>query len=57
MLRDHVRSPLDNAETKVLHTYSGDLDGTIGEAMLACDPDGPLMVHVTKLYVVLKHKP
>jgi U5 small nuclear ribonucleoprotein component len=57
MLRDHVRSPLDNAETKVRHTYSGDLDGTIGEAMLACDPDGPLMVHVTKLYVVLKHKP
>lgn len=50
MIRDHIRSPAANAETKVRHTYSGDLDSDLGEAMLRCDPEGPLMVNVTKLY-------
>lgn len=50
MLRDHIPSPAANAETKVRHTYTGDLDSDLGEAMLRCDPEGPLMINVTKLY-------
>jgi U5 small nuclear ribonucleoprotein component len=50
MLRDHVPSPEANAESKVRHTYSGSVDGALGEGMLSCDPDGELMVQVVKLY-------
>jgi len=50
MLRDHVKSPVENAEAKVRHTYSGQLDEELGDDMLGCNPDGTLMLHVTKLY-------
>jgi U5 small nuclear ribonucleoprotein component len=52
MLRDHAPSPLANAETKTRLTYSGLLseDEPLAAGMLRCDPNGPLMVHVTKLY-------
>lgn len=50
MLRDHVRSPLGNATTKVQHTYTGDLGSDVAEDMLKCNADGKLMVHITKLF-------
>eukprot|EP00730_Choanoeca_flexa_P018120 TRINITY_DN8794_c0_g1_i2.p1 TRINITY_DN8794_c0_g1~~TRINITY_DN8794_c0_g1_i2.p1 ORF type:complete len:993 (+),score=308.44 TRINITY_DN8794_c0_g1_i2:53-3031(+) len=53
MVRDFIPSPIDNAQVKAELTYSGPInDGSVlSEAMLACDPEGPLMVNVTKLYV------
>lgn len=35
---------------KVRHTYAGDLGGKIGDSLLSCNPDGELLVHITKLY-------
>jgi len=32
------------------HTYTGPLDSAQAHAMRACDPEGPLMVHVVKLF-------
>ena len=50
MLRDHVPSPAANAENKVSHIYTGDLSSSVAKDMLACNPDGELVVHVTKLF-------
>ena len=35
---------------QVKQSYTGPLDDELGDAMLSCDPEGPLMIHVTKLY-------
>eukprot|EP00042_Codosiga_hollandica_P022936 m.87730 g.87730 ORF g.87730 m.87730 type:complete len:986 (+) comp50988_c0_seq3:36-2993(+) len=50
MLRDHVQSPVAFARTKIMHTYSGDLTTPLAQDMLSCNPDGELMVQITKLF-------
>ncbi|CAB3387422.1 Hypothetical predicted protein [Cloeon dipterum] len=50
MCVEHIKSPLDNARTKVEHIYTGPLDSEIAEDMCKCDPEGKLMVHSTKMY-------
>lgn len=50
MLVDHVPDPVAGAQLKVESTYAGALDSPVAQAMLACDPDGPLMVQIVKLY-------
>jgi U5 small nuclear ribonucleoprotein component len=50
MLVRHVPSPLEGARAKVAATYTGSLESAEGRAMQACDPAGPLMINVVKLY-------
>ncbi|KAJ6923752.1 hypothetical protein NC652_017159 [Populus alba x Populus x berolinensis] len=50
MLVKHIPSARDAAARKVDHTYTGPKDSMIYHAMVDCDPSGPLMVNVTKLY-------
>lgn len=50
VLRDHCPSPIAAAERKIAHLYTGPLDSELAEDMRTCNPDGMLMVHVTKLY-------
>lgn len=50
MVVDHIPSPAENAESKVRDIYTGDLDTEVANAMMKCDADGPLMIHITKLY-------
>eukprot|EP00741_Cyanophora_paradoxa_P015747 tig00020904_g15202.t1 len=50
MVVRHVPSPAANAATKVEHIYTGPMDTEAAEAMRKCDPEGPLMVNVCKLY-------
>ncbi|KAH0982298.1 hypothetical protein GBA52_009475 [Prunus armeniaca] len=50
MLVQHIPSPKDAATRKVDHIYTGPKDSLIYKAMKNCEPDGPLMVNVTKLY-------
>ncbi|XP_072179851.1 116 kDa U5 small nuclear ribonucleoprotein component-like [Diadema setosum] len=50
MCVQHVPSPADNAKTKVEHCYTGPIDSDLGDSMVDCDPEAPLMLHTTKMY-------
>ena len=50
MCAQHIPTPLEGAQRKVEGTYTGSLQGPIAQAMLSCDPEGPLMINITKLY-------
>ncbi|KAL5519447.1 hypothetical protein ACEPAH_1130 [Sanghuangporus vaninii] len=50
MIVEHIPSPVQNAENKVQRTYSGPLSSDLAHAMQICDPAGPVMIQVTKLY-------
>lgn len=50
MCVQHVPSPAENSKKKIEHIYTGPQDSELFEAMVECDPDGPLMVHTTKQY-------
>eukprot|EP00003_Mantamonas_plastica_P018092 TRINITY_DN2971_c0_g1_i2.p1 TRINITY_DN2971_c0_g1~~TRINITY_DN2971_c0_g1_i2.p1 ORF type:complete len:952 (-),score=335.58 TRINITY_DN2971_c0_g1_i2:2916-5771(-) len=50
MLVNHIPSPVEATAKKVEQWYTGPLDSDLAQTMMACDPKGPLMVHVSKLY-------
>ncbi|KAI9496059.1 P-loop containing nucleoside triphosphate hydrolase protein [Zychaea mexicana] len=50
MVVQHVPSPAANALKRIQQIYTGPLDTEIAEAMEKCDPEGPLVIHVTKLF-------
>ncbi|UOH80949.1 hypothetical protein LQV05_003610 [Cryptococcus neoformans] len=50
MITEFVPSPQEGAEAKIRHTYTGPLTSNLADSMLSCDPQGPTVVHVTKLY-------
>lgn len=50
MVSQHIPSPSQNALAKIQQIYTGPLDTEVAQAMAKCDPDGPLMIHITKLY-------
>lgn len=53
MLVEFVPSPKVGAQLKVETAYTGPLDSDLAISMKSCNPDGPLMLHIVKLY----HKP
>ncbi|KAI0690740.1 Calreticulin family-domain-containing protein [Cytidiella melzeri] len=50
MITEHIPSPLEGASRKVERTYSGSMSSERAIAMQNCDPEGPLMINITKLY-------
>lgn len=53
MVSQYVPSPVAAAPQKVAHCYSGNLDeasSATATAMMRCDPSGPLMLHIVKLF-------
>ncbi|KAJ1923594.1 hypothetical protein IWQ60_005784 [Tieghemiomyces parasiticus] len=50
MCVEHVPSPAAGAAAKVERTYTGPQDSAYAQAMRRCDPSGPLMIQVAKLY-------
>ncbi|KAL4889153.1 P-loop containing nucleoside triphosphate hydrolase protein [Aspergillus ambiguus] len=50
MINQHVPSPVEGASRKLERYYTGPLDTKVADAMTTCSADGPLVVHVTKLF-------
>ncbi|KAG8900279.1 hypothetical protein FRB99_006147 [Tulasnella sp. 403] len=50
MLAEWIPAAADASKEKVTHTYTGPMESEVTQSMFSCDPDGPLMVQVTKLY-------
>ncbi|KAK6949530.1 hypothetical protein Daesc_009613 [Daldinia eschscholtzii] len=50
MIVKNIPSPLEAAEHKLEQYYTGPLDTKVAESMKKCDQDGPLVVHITKLF-------
>ncbi|KAF0989657.1 hypothetical protein HZS_2562 [Henneguya salminicola] len=45
-----IPSPSESAATKIPHIYTGDLNTDLADSLLKCDPDGPTVVHISKMY-------
>ena len=43
-------SCFDALSLQIASTYTGPLNTPIAESMIVCDPDGPVVVHITKLF-------
>lgn len=50
MVVQHIPSPVEGAKQKLEKYYTGPTESKTAESMLKCDPDGPLVVHITKLF-------
>lgn len=50
MIAKHIPDPVVAAEGKVRRNYTGPMTSKVASSLLRCDADGPLVVHVTKLY-------
>lgn len=50
MVMRHIPSPSEGAEKWIQKYYTGPLDTKVAESMKSCDQDGPLVVHITKLF-------
>ncbi|KAH7123647.1 P-loop containing nucleoside triphosphate hydrolase protein [Dendryphion nanum] len=50
MVTQHIPSPEEGAKRLLERYYTGPLDTKTAESMQKCDQDGPLVVHVTKLF-------
>lgn len=50
MVVQHVPSPEEGAKRLLEQYYTGPLDTKTADSMMKCDQDGPLVVHVTKLF-------
>ena len=50
MLVQHVPSPAEGAARNIERHYTGPMDDPLTSSMLGCDPEGPLVVQITKLF-------
>jgi len=51
MVIEHIPSPLEAQKYRIPKIWRGDLNSEVGQAMLNCDPDGPVAFMVTNVIV------
>eukprot|EP01103_Thecamoeba_quadrilineata_P013548 TRINITY_DN3795_c0_g2_i1.p1 TRINITY_DN3795_c0_g2~~TRINITY_DN3795_c0_g2_i1.p1 ORF type:complete len:885 (-),score=160.46 TRINITY_DN3795_c0_g2_i1:140-2437(-) len=52
MVVDHLPSPVQAQKYRVENLYEGPLDDECANAIRNCDPEGPLMMYISKLFPV-----
>lgn len=52
VITQYIPSPIQAAKGKILRKYTGDMTSSVVKSMMACDPNGPLMIHIVKLYTL-----
>ncbi|KAK7686621.1 hypothetical protein QCA50_010221 [Cerrena zonata] len=50
LIVEHIPSPIQGAAAKIEQIYSGSMSSERAQAMKSCDPEAPVMIHVSKLY-------
>lgn len=50
MISRHIPSPAESNQRLLERHYSGPLDTKVATSMKTCDQDGPLVIHITKLF-------
>ncbi|KAJ9113090.1 hypothetical protein QFC20_001977 [Naganishia adeliensis] len=50
MITEKIPSPVEAAASLISRTYTGPMTSEIAQSMQQCNPDGPAIVHITKLY-------
>ena len=50
MVVQHIPSPKEGAKQKLENYYTGPMDSKTAKSMLEVDAEGPLIVHITKLF-------
>ena len=56
MIVKHLPNPKDAQKYKIPRIWSGDMDTPEGKALLECDPNGPLLGMITKIFIDPKSK-
>ncbi|MFW9822135.1 MAG: GTP-binding protein [Candidatus Thorarchaeota archaeon] len=49
MVVDHLPNPIEAQKYRIGKIWDGDLDSKLGEAMINCDPSGPLIICLSKV--------
>ncbi|MHA1211383.1 MAG: GTP-binding protein [Candidatus Heimdallarchaeota archaeon] len=56
MVIEHLPNPAEAQKYKIAHIWSGDLDSEAGQSLVNCDPNGPLLGMITKVFIDPKSK-
>jgi elongation factor 2 len=56
MVIKHLPNPVDGQKIKIPAIWDGDLESPIGQSLINCDRDGPLMGMITKIFIEPKSK-
>jgi len=52
MVVDHLPNPIEAQKYRIKKIWEGDLESDIGKALINCDPNGPLIICVSKVQVI-----
>lgn len=56
MVIKHLPNPVQGQKLKIPHIWSGDLESEEGKSLIECDPNGPLLGMITKIFIDPKSK-
>lgn len=56
MVIKHLPNPVEGQKLKIPHIWSGDLESEVGKSLIECDPNGPLLGMITKIFIDPKSK-